>query len=62
MEETKNRLETLSVADLMFGKELLESDIRLLLDEFKSRYGVQVSSLVYGCVDGIEDLCVRLEV
>lgn len=60
--EEKNRLETLSVADLMFGKELLERDIHALLERFRMEYGVPVSGVVYGCVDGVEDLCVRLEV
>ena len=42
MENKTNKLETLSVADLMFGKELLEGDLQELLVAFEREYGVSV--------------------
>ena len=45
MSNKSKKLEKLSVADLMFGKELLESDILDLLDDFEEKYGLPVRHL-----------------
>lgn len=45
MDKKTKKLEKLSVADLMFGKELLESDVLDLIADFEDKYGLSVRHL-----------------
>ena len=58
MDKKTKKLEKLSVADLMFGKELLESDILDLLEDFEEKYGLPVRRLR---VDVLKDGTIEME-